>query len=72
MNYEKNSMFQSPIKSAIVYMTGLGYYEFYLNGNKTDPSRKLDPARTIYEKCTLLLSFDITANITVRIVFLFC
>ncbi|CAF1031004.1 unnamed protein product [Didymodactylos carnosus] len=56
----------SPIKSAIAYISGIGYYEFYLNGNKVDTSRKLDPGWTSYEKRTLLASFDLTANITVR------
>ncbi|CAF0837872.1 unnamed protein product [Adineta steineri] len=55
----------SPIKLAIVYLSGLGYYEFYLNGNNVDPSRKLDPGWTTYEKRTLLVSFDLTANISV-------
>ena len=55
----------SPIKSAIVYMTGLGYYEFHLNGYKVDPSRKLDPGGTTYEKRTLMFSYDVTPNITV-------
>ncbi|CAF1175379.1 unnamed protein product [Rotaria sordida] len=54
----------SPIKSAIAYISGLGYYEFYLNGNKVDPSRKLDPGWTTYEKRTLIVSFDLSANIT--------
>jgi alpha-L-rhamnosidase len=61
----------SPIKSAIVYMSGIGYYEFYLNGNKVDPSRKLDPGWTTYEKRTLIVSFDVTGNITVREAFFF-
>lgn len=61
----------SPVKSAIVYVSGLGYYEFYLNGNKVDPSRKLDPGWTTYEKRTLLASYDVTPNITVRYVFFF-
>lgn len=56
----------SPVKSAIVYITGVGYYEFYLNGKNVDPSRKLDPGWTTYEKRTLLASYDVTANITVR------
>lgn len=55
----------SSIKSAIVYMTGLGYYEFYLNGNKVDSSRKLDPGWTQYERRTLIVSYDVTTNITV-------
>ncbi|CAF1241697.1 unnamed protein product [Rotaria sp. Silwood1] len=54
----------SPIKSAIAYISGLGYYEFYLNGNKVDPSRKLDPGWTTYEKRTLIVSFDLSTNIT--------
>jgi alpha-L-rhamnosidase len=56
----------SPVKSAIVYVTGVGYYEFYLNGKNVDPSRKLDPGWTSYDKRTLLASYDVTANITVR------
>ena len=58
----------SPVKSAIVHMTGIGYYEFYLNGYKVDPSRKLDPGWTTYEKRTLIVSYDVTSNITA----LFC
>jgi alpha-L-rhamnosidase len=61
----------SPIKSAIAYISGLGYYEFYLNGNKVDQSRKLDPGWTTYDRRTLVASFDLTTNITVRIVFPF-
>jgi hypothetical protein len=36
-----------------------------LNGKNVDPSRKLDPGWTTYEKRTLLASYDVTANITV-------
>lgn len=61
----------SPIKSAIIYISGIGYYELYLNGNKVDPSRKLDPGWTTYAIRTLLASFDVTANITVRTVAFF-
>ncbi len=61
----------SPIKSAIVYICGLGYYEFYLNGYKVDPTRKLDPGWTTFEKRTLVVSYDVTPNITVRHTF-FC
>ncbi len=61
----------SPIKSAIAYISGIGYYELYLNGYKIDPSRKLDPGWTSYEKRTLVASYDLTSNITVRISFLF-
>jgi len=56
----------SSIKSAIVYLSGIGYCELYLNGYKVDESRKLDPAGSTYEKRTFVVSFDVTNNITVR------
>ena len=59
----------SPIRSAIAYISGIGYYELYLNGNNVDPSRKLDPGWTTYERRTLLASFDLTMNITVETFF---
>lgn len=55
----------SPVESAIVYISGLGYYELYVNGNKTDTSRKLDPGWTVYKKRTLLVSFDLSLTIKV-------
>jgi alpha-L-rhamnosidase len=55
----------SPIQSAIVYISGLGYYELYVNGNKIDMSRKLDPGWTLYQKRTLLVSFDLSMTIKV-------
>ena len=59
----------SPIKSAIIYICGLGYYELYVNGKNVDSSRKLDPAWTNYAFRTLFASFDVTANITVRYIY---
>ena len=55
----------SPIRSAITYISGLGYYELYVNGDKIDMSRKLDPGWTVYEKRTLLTSFDLSSTIKV-------
>lgn len=55
----------SSIESAIVYISGLGYYELYVNGDKIDISRKLDPGWTVYEKRTLMVSFDLTGTIKV-------
>jgi alpha-L-rhamnosidase len=65
---------KSPVKLAIVYISGLGYCELYLNGNNVDPSRKLDPGWTSYEIRTLVTTFDLTPNITVRFFFrkIFC
>jgi hypothetical protein len=37
----------SHIKSAIVYISGIGYDELYLNGERVDPSRTLDPGFTV-------------------------
>ena len=60
----------SPIESAIAYISGLGYYELYVNGDKIDTSRKLDPGWTVYEKRTLLVSFDLSSTIKVVLIFL--
>ncbi|CAF1133276.1 unnamed protein product, partial [Didymodactylos carnosus] len=49
----------SPIRSATAFISGIGYYELYVNGDNVDPSRKLDPGWTTYEKRTLLVSFDL-------------
>lgn len=56
---------KSAILSAIVYISGLGYYELYVNGERIDPSRKLDPGWTVYEKRTLMISFDLSSSIHV-------
>ena len=62
---EFNITNDSPIRSAIALISGLGYYELYLNGQNVDPSRKLDPGWTTYEKRTLFVSFDLTSNVKV-------
>lgn len=56
----------SPIKSATVFISGVGYYELYLNGQSVDPSRKLDPGWTTYEKRTLFVSYDLSTTLKVR------
>ncbi|CAF3720497.1 unnamed protein product [Rotaria sp. Silwood1] len=55
----------SPIRSATVFISGIGYYEMYLNGDNIDPSRKLDPGWTTYQKRTLFVSYDVTSKIKV-------
>jgi alpha-L-rhamnosidase len=57
----------SPIRTATVLISGLGYYELYLNGQSVDASRKLDPGWTTYEKRTLFVTYDLTSTIKVRI-----
>jgi alpha-L-rhamnosidase len=62
---EFNVSIDSHIRSAIVMMSGIGYYELYLNGQKVDESRKLDPGWTTYEKRTLYVSYDFTSTLKV-------
>lgn len=61
----------SPIRTATVFICGVGYYELYLNGESVDPSRKLDPGWTTYEKRTLFVDYDLTSTINVRRNFLY-
>ena len=55
----------SPIQSATVLISGIGYYELYLNGQSVDASRKLDPGWTTYEKRTLFVTYDLTTTVKV-------
>ncbi len=50
------------IKSARAYICGLGYYELYINGEKTG-DHVLDPAPSNYDKQAYYLSYDITNQI---------
>lgn len=67
---EKTGMYQLPqfrkvfsvskeIKQALVYVTGLGHFDFYLDGKKVG-NHFLDPGWTKYDKEALYVSFDIT------------
>ena len=47
------------VKSASVYVCGLGYYELRLNGNKVG-NHVLDPAFTRYDKRALYVTYDVT------------
>jgi len=48
-----------PVKTARIFVTGLGYYELYLNGEKVG-NRVLNPAKTFYRKQVLFDVFDVT------------
>ncbi|MCE5347258.1 MAG: glycoside hydrolase family 78 protein [Bacteroidales bacterium] len=48
------------IKQAFVYITGTGYYEFYLNGKKVG-DHVLDPGMTNYSKRILYATYDVTS-----------
>ncbi len=51
-----------PIKQARVYVTGLGYYELSINGERIG-NRRLDPGYTRYDKRVLYSTYDVTANL---------
>jgi alpha-L-rhamnosidase len=51
------------IASARLYISGLGYYEAYLNGKKVG-DRSLDPGFTSYRKEVLYSSYDITKMVS--------
>jgi alpha-L-rhamnosidase len=55
----KNFELEGKIKKAIAHVTGLGYHEFYLNGNKIG-DHVLDPAITNYRKRILYSTYDVT------------
>jgi alpha-L-rhamnosidase len=50
---------EKKIKSARLYITGLGYYEAYLNGNKAG-DHLLDPGWTNYAKRIQYVAYDVT------------
>jgi len=53
---------EKPVEKAFVYVTGAGYYELYLNGEKVG-DHVLDPAMTDYTKRVLYSTFDVTQKI---------
>jgi Alpha-L-rhamnosidase N-terminal domain len=48
------------IKSARLFVTGLGHYEAWMNGIHINRNRYLDPAPSAYEKRIYYNSFDVT------------
>lgn len=51
------------VRQALLFISGLGHFECYLNGNKVD-SHFLDPLWTKYDKEALYLTFDVSEQIT--------
>lgn len=47
------------IRSARVYVVGLGYYKLFLNGERVG-DHELDPAFTVYDKTALYATYDVT------------
>ncbi len=48
------------VESATAYVTGLGYYEFFINGRRVGDHR-LAPAKTPYHKYVLYDTYDVTS-----------
>ena len=57
--FRKIFVLNKPVKSASVYVCGLGYYELRLNGSKVD-EHVLDPAFTVYDRRVLYATYDVT------------
>lgn len=60
--FRKEFAVQKTVKRAVAYVSGLGHFDMFLNGNKVD-NHFLDPGWTKYDKCALYVSFDITAQL---------
>jgi alpha-L-rhamnosidase len=50
------------VKKARVYISGVGYYELYVNGRRIG-DHVLDPAFTRYDKRVLYVTYDVTENL---------
>jgi alpha-L-rhamnosidase len=50
---------EKKVKSATVYLSGLGFSELYINGSKVD-NRIMDPTHSNYDKRVLYVGHDVT------------
>ncbi|CAF1238174.1 unnamed protein product [Adineta steineri] len=48
------------IQSATVFISGIGYYQLYIEGQQIDKTRRLDVGWTTYQQRTLYSSYDLT------------
>jgi alpha-L-rhamnosidase len=60
--FRKEFAAQKQIKKAVVYISGLGLYELYINGHKIG-NQVLAPGPTDYGKTILYNTFDVTENL---------
>lgn len=60
--FRKEITASKKIKKATVYISGLGLYELYINGQKIG-DQVLSPGPTDYDKTVLYNTFDVTQNI---------
>ena len=52
------------ITAATLQMSGIGYSTLYINGRAVDPSRRLDPGWTTFQKRTLYVNFAVEGFLT--------
>ena len=48
------------IQSVTAFISGIGYYQLYVEGELIDPTRRLDIGWTTYQQRTLYASYDLT------------
>jgi hypothetical protein len=60
--FRKEFTVEKEIKNATVFVSGLGHFDLFLNGDKVG-NHFLDPGWTKYDKCALYVSFDITSQL---------
>ncbi len=58
----KDVSLEKEIRSAMAYVSGVGYADFFINGTKVGDS-VLDPGQTNYEKHTLYVVHDVTESL---------
>jgi len=57
--FRKEFTLEKPISRARAYISGLGYYQLYINGSRVG-DHVLDPAQTDYDKHAFYVIYDIT------------
>lgn len=57
--FRKEFILDQDVEDAFVYVSGLGYYELYINGAKIG-DHVLDPATTEYNKIALYVTYNVT------------
>lgn len=57
--FRKEFSLNKKVKQAIAFISGLGHFDLFLNGNKVGDNF-LDPGWTKYDTCALYVSFDIS------------
>jgi len=60
--FRKEFTLQKEVRRARIYVSGLGYYELYLNGSRVG-DHMLDPGWTTYSKRTLYSTYDVTEQV---------